>query len=213
LEDIKKAGGYSKWRNLNNVVGELSFADKIKLFVKNQNSLLSYARKDGTFFMQRSPSNKNLSTGLSNELTFSFKYNKGPNANSKDVFGKIGLSENGYLVANLKKPKGMNNQQIKGVSEDAFDMALHHFGLAEVKGIKALWVKNLELYPTLPDNKSINLIRFEEALKTTGAQDAAFKTITGGYAESRSFNKILDITKLEESVDGVYGYEIIFVKK
>jgi hypothetical protein len=208
-----KSKDWQKWSDdIASIDGNLSFADKSKLFIKNENALLIYTREDGTFFMQRSPSNKNLSTGLSNEVTFSFKYKNGPNATSKDVFGKIGLTDDGYLVGNLKKPTGMNNQQIRGVSEDALDMALHHFGGDKVKGIKALWVENADLYPNLPGNKSINLTRFEEALKTMGKNQAVFETITGKYAKSRRFNKILEVKELRESIDGVNGYEVIFGK-
>ncbi|WP_201288585.1 ATP synthase F0 subunit B, partial [Tenacibaculum maritimum] len=188
----------------------LSFLEKSKLFIKGENALLRYSRKDGTFFMHKSPSNPNLTTGYSNELTFSFKYKSGSNANSKDVFGKIGVTDEGYIVGNLRKPTGMNNQQIKGVTEDAMDMALHHFGKNKVKGIKALWVKNADLYPNMVGNKSINLSKFEKALETMDKSKAVFHTVTGTYAKSRNFTKVIEVKKLEEAIDGVYGYEVIF---
>ena len=188
----------------------LSYTEKSKLFIKNENALLSYSRKDGTFFMQKSPSNKDLTTGFSDELTLSFKYKNGPNANSKDIFGKVAISDEGYIVANLKKPKGMTNQQIKGVTGDALDMALHHYGKNNVKGIKSTWVKNRDLYPSLPDNKSFNLTMFEDAMKNMNKSDAAFKTVTGKYAKSRGFNTIKEINEFTEIKDGFYGYEVIF---
>ena len=201
--------GSVKFTGINTAGDEaLSFIEKSKLFVKGENALLRYSRKDGTFFMHKSPSNPNLTTGYSNELTF--RYKSGPNANSKDVFGKIGVTDEGYIVGNLRKPTGMNNQQVKGITEDAMDMALHHFGKNNVKGIKALWVKNADLYPNMVGNKSINLSKFEKALETMDEGKAVFETITGYYAKSRSFSKVIEIKKLEESIDGVYGYEVIF---
>ncbi|MBL6446568.1 hypothetical protein JMN32_09620 [Fulvivirga sp. 29W222] len=206
--DIKNKG-WQQWVHGVTGGGKLSFEEKIKLFIKKENALLTYERQDGIFFMQKT-TNNDLGTGYSNELTFSFKYKTGPNINSKDMFGKIGLTEEGYLIGNLKKPTGMNNQQIKGVSEDALDMALYHFGRNNVNGIKALWVKNSELYPDLPDNKSINLIRFEEALERMDESMAVFETITGDYARSRGFGYLKEVKKLTENVDGIYGYEVIF---
>ncbi|NME72960.1 hypothetical protein [Flammeovirga aprica] len=208
IEDYVRLGGD------NPINKKLSFSEKSKLFLKKDNALLTYVRDDGIIYMHRAPSNKDLPTGLADELTFSFKYKTGNNTNSKDVFGTIGLSDEGYLVGNLKKTTGMNNQQIKRVSEDALDMSLHHYTQNgnEVKGIKALWVKNSDLYPNLPDNKSINLIRFENALEKMDKTEAAFETVTGSYSKSRDFKRVLEIKKFTELEDGFYGYEIIFGK-
>ncbi|MBW1295822.1 fibronectin type III domain-containing protein [Aquimarina litoralis] len=211
-DDILRNGDEIGFK-LANSAENLSFAEKSKLFVKNENALLTYNRNDGTFFMQKSPSNQDLSTGYPDELTFSFKYNSGPNANSKDVFGKIAMTEDGFLVGNIKKPTKMNNEKIKGITEDAFDMALFHFGKSDVNGLKALWVRNANLYPDLPDNKSINLIKFEEALETMEESKAVFETVTGRYSKSRDFSKVKEIKKLTEAEDGVYGYEVIFTKQ
>ena len=41
---------------------------------------------------------------------------------------------------------------------------------------------------------------------------AAFETVTGKYSKQRDFTKIKEIKKLTEAQDGVYGYEVIFIK-
>jgi hypothetical protein len=43
--------------------------------------------------------------------------------------------------------------------------------------------------------------------------EAAFQTITGGYANSRVFKDVSEIRELVEAVDGVNGYEVTFKLK
>lgn len=194
--------------NLENVAGYL---EKAANFNPQQNALLVYNKTDGTHFMTNAASFPDLNTGLANQKTFSYKFNTGPNAGSKDVYAKIGLSGDGYLVGNIIKTTGMNNVGVTSITEDAMDMALKHFGgIGEVRGVKALWVQNPNLYPDLPDNKSINLIMFEEALQTMSPSEAAFQTVTGSYARKRVFTDVAEIRELTEAVDGVNGYEVTF---
>ena len=176
-----------------------------------------YERVDGFIYMHKSPrlsSNPSIidfETRCHNQVTFSFKFKHGNNANSKDIFGKIGTSDD-YLVANLRKSNTMDAKEIKGVLTDALDMALHYFGKSKVKGINASWAKNKVLYPNLPDNKSLNLLMYEKAVKTMTKEKAVFETITGKYAKSRGFTKVLEIKEYDISRDGFYGIDVIFAK-
>ncbi|MEZ5042543.1 MAG: fibronectin type III domain-containing protein [Saprospiraceae bacterium] len=197
--------------NVDNLKNIDNYLEKAAKFKKQQNALLVYQKADGTHFMTNASSFPDLNTGLANQKTFSYKFNDGPNAGSKDVYAKIGLTDDGYLVGNIVKSTGMNNAGVAKVTEDAMDMALKEFGdLGNVKGVKAQWVQNPNLYPDLPDNKSINLIMFEEALETMSSSEAVFQTITGAYANSRVFTKVKEIKQLTEALDGVNGYEVIF---
>ena len=218
---VQRVGAWGVLRNANatdavktNVVylgNVASYLEKATNFTPQQNALLVYYKADGTHFMTNAASFPDLNTGLANQKTFRYRFNSGPNAGSKDVYAKIGLSDDGYLVGNIVKSTGMNNAGVTSVTEDAMDMALKHFGgIGEVRGVKALWVQNPSLYPDLPDNKSINLLMFEEALETMPPSEAAFQTVTGNYARKRVFTDVVEIRELTEAIDGVNGYEVTF---